>query len=273
MKIKLCLFAGFLTLCNLQAVPVTFEALPLGNPGTDGSTEYGTTGTYYWNGSDESGPFNTQGVQFDNSFTDFGSYTAWNGFAYSNTTDNTTSGFGNQYSAAAGSGADGSAQYAIAYLTPTVSLSFDSPFDFSGGKGVKLTNTTYAALDMQDGSSFSKKFGGATGTDADWFMLSITGSIGGSTTGTVDFYLADFRSANSAEDYILTDWTFADLSSLGNIDKLEFNLSSSDSGAYGMNTPSYFAMDDLGVIPEPSTMISLLFGAVTLFHFLRKGRA
>jgi len=34
------------------------------------------------------------------------------------------------------------------------------------------------------------------------------------------------------------------LSSLGNLDSLSFTLSSSDNGAFGMNTPAYFCIDD-----------------------------
>jgi len=273
-RLDLALITGLYSLTIASAVPVTFEDAPLGNPGTDGSTEYNSSGRYYWNGSDASGSFTSGGATFPNTFTDWGGgSTSWAGFAYSNTTDTTTGAYSNQYSAIAGSGQGGSSTYAVSYASPSPTLTFDSAFDFTSGKGMYLTNTTLTALDMQNGSAFSKVFGGASGTDPDWLRITIDGKNGGASTGSVDFYLADFRSANSAEDYILTSWTFVDLSSLGSVDQLDFSMSSSDNGSFGMNTPAYFALDSIGVIPEASTLASLLFGALLLIHVLRRRRS
>ena len=47
------------------------------------------------------------------------------------------------------------------------------------------------------------------------------------------------------------DWVLVDLSGLGTVAALEFELASSDNGPFGMNTPSYFALDDLMFVPEP----------------------
>ncbi|MBM4092135.1 MAG: DUF4465 domain-containing protein, partial [Planctomycetes bacterium] len=121
--------------------------------------------------------------------------------------------------------------------------------------GAYFTNTTYAALSMRDGDSFSKKFGGELGSDPDWFLLKISGlNAGGGVTGTVDFYLADYRFADNRQDFIVDTWTWVDLSSLGEVSSLKFDLSSSDTGDWGMNTPAFFAMDDLVSAPEPSTL-------------------
>lgn len=186
-------------------------------------------------------------------------YDSWSGWAYSKATDAVTPGFGNQYSSIAGGGADGSASYVVGYQ-PFVgewALMFDSAEDFSG-RGLYATNTAYAALAMQYGETPAKKFGGASGNDADWFKLTIEGWNGATSTGSVDFYLADFRFASNSQDYILNSWAFVDLSSLGTLNKLTFGLSSSDNGLYGINTPTYVALDNVGAVPEPSTWI--LFG-------------
>ncbi|MFP5471550.1 MAG: DUF4465 domain-containing protein, partial [Bacteroidia bacterium] len=63
--------------------------------------------------------------------------------------------------------------------------------------------------------------------------------------GTVEFYLADYRFSDNSQDYIVDDWTLVDLSSLGNVSKLKFMLNSSDVGAWGMNTPAFFVLDEL----------------------------
>jgi len=261
------------TLCGLIAViialgtgrslgsTVTFEGLPLGNPGTDGSTEYGTTGTYYWKGSSGSGSFTTQGATFVNTYDAL--YDSWDGFAYSNTVDTTTGGYGNQYSAIAGGGAGGSSVYAVGYqpFSGVWSMTLASAQNFSG-RGMFVTNTTYDALDMENGSGFTKKFGGASGNDPDWFKLTIQGWNGGSSVGSVDFYLADFRFSNNAQDYIVKSWQWVDLSSLGTVDELTFALSSSDTSTFGMNTPAYFALDNVeAAVPEPSAGLLLLLSA------------
>ena len=116
---------------------------------------------------------------------------------------------------------------------------------------------------MLEGSGFSKKFGGSTGNDADWFLLTITGKDAyGNITDTVDFYLADYRYENNSSDYIVDSWEYVDLGGLGAAKSLEFLLSSSDTGGYGMNTPAYFAMDT--VIPEPATVILFSLGGLLL---------
>jgi hypothetical protein len=200
----------------------------------------------YWNGADGSGGFTSGGASFNNFYDDtFGPY--WEGFAYSNMTDTQTRGYDNQYSAITASGVNGSSNYAVAYTagfygtTPTVT--FVEPITVSGAY---FTNTTYAFWTLMEGDAFAKKFGGETGDDPDWFKLTITGKDGeDNPTGTVDFYLADYRFGDNTRDYIVHQWTWVDLSSLGDVKSLAFTLTSSDTGDFGMNTPGYFAMDHL----------------------------
>jgi hypothetical protein len=216
----------------------------------------------YWNGADGSGGFTSGSVYFDNYYDEtFGS---WAGFAYSNITDTTSSGFSTQYNAIAGSGQGGSANYGIGYMDsyntifPTLHLDQTQTIDY-----IYVTNINYAYYSMQDGDAFAKKFGGSTGDDPDWFLLTITGiDQGGGTTGTVDFYLADFRFENNDLDYILNTWQPVDISTLGIVESLQFSLTSSDTGDWGMNTPAYFAIDT--IVPEPATVILLGFGVLLI---------
>jgi len=239
----------------VNASVVTFDDNPLAPNSHWGGAGSGETG------------FSSGGVDF---YHNDGEY-SWNGFAYSNMTDTTTAGYENQFSAYTGKGVNNSANYAIAALSldwssypavvSPVSITFSSETIVAGGY---FTNTTYAALDMLQGSGFSKKFGGADGSDQDWFLLTITGKdAGGSVTGTVDFYLADYRFENNNDDYIIDGWEYVALDSLGIVKALEFSLSSSDVGGYGMNTPAYFTMDNL-VIPEPATVILFSLGGLLL---------
>ena len=64
--------------------------------------------------------------------------------------------------------------------------------------------------------------------------------------------LADFRSNNSSEDYILKTWKWVNLLPLGDIDSLSFSYRSSDVGQFGMNTPGYFCMDNFTTKDAPA---------------------
>ena len=195
----------------------------------------------FWNGSDQSGSFKSGDITFYNSYNAEWSY--WSGFAYSNITDVTTAGFENQYSAITGRGSQGSSTYAVCYSTPLAEAQFNTTTKVSG---LYVTNSTYAWWSMKNGDQFSKKFGGESGSDPDFFKLMIEAlNEDGKPMDTVYYYLADFRFADNSKDYILNKWTWVDLSELTEAYKLRFSLSSSDNSYGFMNTPSYFCIDDL----------------------------
>ncbi|MBN1554398.1 MAG: DUF4465 domain-containing protein [Phycisphaerae bacterium] len=203
---------------------------------------------------------------------------SWDGFVYSNETDTTTAGYTNQFSAITGGGVGGSENYGVSCIPlnwmggtydpiPRTISAMDAAYDATLD-GFYVTNTTYAYLSMLNGDSVAKKFGGTTGDDPDYFKLIIKGidAMGEYTASTVDFYLADFRFTDNSQDYIINEWTWVDTSGLGDVIGLEFSLDSSDSGAYGINTPTYFAMD----VPEPATMSLLAIGAMALLRRRRR---
>lgn len=172
--------------------------------------------------------------------TGFGTYYQDYGFVYSNMTDSVTSGYGNQYSAKAGTGYN-SHNYAVAYYADNF-LKLTGAAVGKNVNGFYTTNNTYAYNSMRDGDQFAKKF---TNADKDWFKMTVYGYQNGQRKAdSVDFYLADFRFADSTQDYIVRNWTWVDLTSLGHVDSLEFMLTSSDTGSFGMNTPAYFCMDN-----------------------------
>lgn len=212
----------------------------------------------YWNGSDGSGGFASGSAWFSNNYDT--TYGSWDGFAYSNISNTSAKGWTSQYNAITGGGQGGSANYAIGYIglitPPTMTL--DEPMIVSG---LYVTNDNYAYYSMLKGDSFAKKFGGPTGNDPDWFLLTMTGiDATGAVTGTVDFYLADFRFKDNSMDYIVNDWQYVNLASLGVVKSVEFNLSSSDMSTWGMNTPGYFAIDT--VVPEPASLAMLAFAGM-----------
>jgi hypothetical protein len=207
-------------------------------------------GQDYWNGSDLSGGFTLGTATFSNLYNS--TYSSWSGFVYSAVTDNTTAGYGNQYSAFPGTGASGSAQYGIWYLDGTITFTNSKIVD-----SIKVSNDTYTAISMRDGDPYAKQFGSIYAADGttvdgtngeDWFKLTITGwNENGDSISSVDFYLADYRFSDNSMDYIVDSWKNIDLSAFGWVKKLTFSMSSSDIGMFGMNTPGYFVVDNIVV--------------------------
>lgn len=208
---------------------INFEELAIGSSG-------------YWNGSDGTGGFTSGNAEFVNRYDP--DWNAWSGFAYTNHTDITTPGYDNQYSSIAGSGADGSSQYAVYYfMGSTDTIRFNIPEKVTR---ISLSNTTNAYLAMLNGNPFARKFGGESGNDPDWFKVVLTGvDTKGEVAGKVEIFLADFRFSNNTLDYISNVWTNIDLSALGFLKALVIEIASSDTGQYGINTPAYLCMDNL----------------------------
>ncbi len=197
------------------------------------------------------------GVYFGNSFDErFGGF--WNGFAYSRVRDVTTAGFTNQYAAyhlpGVGSDVSGTGNYAIAYAGNQTFFNLPS---LSRIESVFLTNSTYSALSMLNGDSFSKKFGGDDGNDPDFFAVVFNGFDGlngtGNLMGSNRVYLADYRFDDNSLDYLIDQWTEFEMDSLGAVRSVSLVFESSDVGQFGINTPTFVAMDNLSfvAIPEP----------------------
>jgi hypothetical protein len=261
MKVSLhAAFAAFLATALFTGMPaargsiVTLEDVPL-------------TGPYAQDWRPANG-FTSSGAFFNNDYNaGFGS---WADFALSRVIDNTTEGFGNQYAAfapargaGAGAGLNGSLQYAVGYVSDFSPL---PRVTFAQGERpltLAITNTTYGALSMRNGDGYGKKFGGTSGNDPDFFKLTISGrDASNGLTGTLEFFLADYRFGNNASDYIVSDWTTLDVSGFGLATRaLEFTVTSSDNDPqFGIKTPAYFAVDNITTVPEPATAVLLLLG-------------
>ena len=115
-----------------------------------------------------------------------------------------------------------------------------------------VTNTTYALNCYIDGNGLTAKIG-----DDDWVKLVATGyNVTGTKTGETYIYLCN------GPDNIVMDWTKWDLSGLGKINKVTFNVTGSSDNGYGFSQPAYFAYDDVAVrfeknrVPAESVALS-----------------
>ncbi|KAA6330304.1 hypothetical protein EZS27_020973 [termite gut metagenome] len=184
-------------------------------------------------------------LQFDHYYynSDGGSFGG--GFTYTNSTDNSTPGYLN-ISAFTAKGHSGDT-YLTAYIDNRFALSQIT--NLQSGKykftGAWVTNSTYAYLAVKEGDD-----GGGEGsmikgkfTAGDYFILTATGYDNNDTPiGEVSFYLADFRNGKSN---VVNNWSWIDFTPLASAEYIKFEMFSTDTGTYGMNTPSYFCMDDI----------------------------
>ena len=264
---------------------IDFEGLPFGaggfyngdidagSPLRDNYTIIGTGDNF---GVEETRQlWSTGGASFNNNYTkDFGS---WSGWSLSNVQNTTTPGRGNQYASRPGGGSNGTGginngNYAVAFDSGAF---FNLPNN-TIALSARVTNTTYAALSMQDGDAFAKKFGGVSGNDPDFFSATFTGFDAqggtGATTGSLEVLLADYRFDNNSQDFLLSNWINIDLTSLGSAKSIGITFASSDVGAFGINNPTYLAFDDLVVsaVPEPSSLA--IFGAIAILGAWRSRR-
>lgn len=183
--------------------------------------------------------------------TSFG-YSYWSyGFAYSNRRDSAKAGLAGEYSARPGSAFSGN-NYVVSYGANNI-VRLTGAAQGQSLSGVYVTNNNYAYYSMLNGDAYARKFGDTTGTNSglpqgsypDYYKMVFRGYQNGTLkSDSVEFYLADYRAANAAADYIVKDWKWVSLTALGHVDSVQVTLRSSDMGPFGMNTPAYFCMDN-----------------------------
>lgn len=184
--------------------------------------------------------FEDQNIQLPNDYDP--DFDAWQGWAISSMTDTDTRGFSNQYSAITGTGFF-SDNYVVAgtFRGGSVVKFIDGP---TASLGMMVTNSTYAYYSMLEGDAFAKRFGGESGNDPDFFLMSARAYYGDSlSTDSLVIYLADYRFEDNSKDFLMNQWTYFDLSPLGEPDSILLRVWSSDTGLFGINTPAYFCMD------------------------------
>ena len=239
-KILLLSFMVFVTVFAFAQDPATFEDVQLGSNGIwvapeEGENELPSGGWIFTN-------------------YNYTSWGYWGGFTASNRTDLNQSGLDAQYTAASGCGYDGSTNYAVSYTMGVQTEVYAADGQSHTVTGCYVTNNLWTYQDILQGGYGELPYGGTTGNDPDWFKVTATGKdANGQVVGTLDFYLADYRFSNNEEDYVLNTWEWFDLSPLGSVATISFDLSSSRGSGYNMITPAYFCMDNFnggGAAPD-----------------------
>ena len=188
------------------------------------------------------GAFRSKDVIFTSNWNSEYNYSD-GGIYPSNLNDSITTGIMNQYSAYPK--ADGN--FAVVHYSEYSAQWYGNMASFvlpeaTMIESVKVANTTYtywAIKNGDDGFGACRAF-----QDGDWFKVTFTGyNMCGEKLGSVDYYLADFR---DGKQFIEDSWATVDLTSFGRYAyRVEISFSGTDIGEYGLNTPTYCAIDDI----------------------------
>lgn len=179
--------------------------------------------------------------RFDNQYN--ATYNSWKGFAYANWKTNAYDmniGYGNQYRNVVGGGADSSASYAVVFDTAVMEYVVDT----LGGMeivGMYVTNNVMTRQSVLEGDDFA----GEPFHEGDYFKMLVHGQAPDGSVKTLEYYLADYRSQDTAEHYLVNHWEWMDLSSLGKVKRLGFSFDASRRNAYGLLTPTYAMLDNI----------------------------
>ena len=97
--------------------------------------------------------------------------------------------------------------------------------------------TTYTLNSIINGDGYTKSLVSQKGS----LWITATGyDADGNETGSVQFDLCK-------DGVYVSDWTKFDLSALGKVVMVVFDMDGTDKGNWGLNTPAYFAYDDVAV--------------------------
>lgn len=166
------------------------------------------------------------------------------GFDVSNVTDESYNDYSFPLAAQPFSGANGTENYAVGFVNidfmgedPSITIPLEATFENIPDDYVLdhlyISNGIIAYNYIQSNYPHQEFY----------LDLVINGYNGDHLIDSIIVSLADYRN-NAAQ--VLDDWLKVELNTLANADRLTFDLRSNDNeGGYGINTPAYFAMDEI----------------------------
>lgn len=215
-----------------------------------------------WSGVYTDGDITSQGFVFSHDVP-YAGFEYYEGFIVSRSSDNanhTPEWTTNQWGCMAQGGADEegntvagkpylinfySSYSANTYGSSSIARSDNSSFK---PEGCYVCNHpwTYYDCTVGEGTASPLEEGG-------YCKITFHGYLGGVETNTVDFYLASRQAVDingdglldSNDDFTLSQWSWCDLTELGEVEVISITMESTDVGEYGMNTAAYVCIDGL----------------------------
>ncbi len=158
--------------------------------------------------------------------------------------------------------------YLVAFYSPYMSA---RPVDvvFNDGKlydpqSVYINLNSYTFYSILLGDGYARAF-----TNNDALTLTIHGVAADETEKTVAVSLASCSTGNLTT---ARGWKYVDLSTRGTVNELYFTIDTTDTGAYGANTPLYFCLDKLCVTPAQGSEAALVMADQTVINYDRASK-
>jgi len=198
-----------------------------------------------------SGTFLTGSFELTNYY--MADWNSWSWFGYSSREGDSYNGLADQMVCAAGSGLNGSQNFGVSfmgeYYGPTL-LRFTNSEEPQVIPGLWVTNTAWVKDAVLNGDGMSDAF-----AQGDYCSVKVSGILpDGTYTEPAEIILADYRPEQEIDRYLLDTWQWQPLSQLGAVTGLRFEFFSTKSNSYGITTPSYVCLDNLGdKMPVEST--------------------
>jgi hypothetical protein len=270
MKIFYCLLVsavfafGVSATANAQTTIVDFE---------DVGASLASDSAY--RGEDLAGGYSSGPIDFPTNYN--ATFDSWNGAAYSNRNSWTLGGtsgfeefqFGNDTvvaspTGASGNGFNGSDTWGVMFgFAPN-----EARFEIEDGfqlQSLQINNTRTTAHVLENGNSAARPFGVGDSFDVIFNSIRVD-VVNGVEEVTVLASSDPFNLANGTS--IVRDWTLVDLvgSGVENASMIGLEFLSTDVGMFGINTPTYVAIDNLAIVavPEPSSLIVLALGLMAV---------
>lgn len=231
----------------------------LSNYSLTSSNGTSTNGGYYWNQTYSDSLFTSGIFTFSHTGGLTSGYNYWDGFTVSNvadthnygTTSSSSGWIDHQWGCMA---VNISANFLVGYwgyykddqsgLTTFSESGYSNWVKIGNGsatygaKSVKVAIHPWPYYGILYGDGFATPF-----TSGGQFTLKVYGvNSSNQFVGPVTY---SFVNSTSRVTSINNEWTSVNISSLGNVKYLMFQMSSSDSGSYGMNTAAYFCLNNI----------------------------
>lgn len=216
------------------------------------------------------------------------SYSTWWGFTASNSADNSvrdnyvTYQYSNMAKGGIALNDDGSVKmdefgapvvsadmpYLVAFYSPfmsrrPVTMTFEDSKSYEA-VGVYVSLNSWTFYSLLYGDSFARAF-----TNGDKYTLTIHGVAPDETEKEVEVTLGSFSNGDLTAS---KGWKYVDLTSLGVVNELYFTIKSTDSGAYGDNTPAYFCLDKLMVKEDTSSAVAHIASSSAVIKYDRASK-
>lgn len=202
------------------------------------------------------GSFFSGSFEFNNLY--MADWDSWSFFGYSNHTSTSFSSYvTDQWNSAVGHGVDDSANYGVVFISPYMGKTLTTLSNAPQGQvipGMYITNSAWVVDAILHGDGLSD----GPFALGDKLTLQLTGTAEDGSVTTLETLLADYTTENEQDRWYLDSWQWIDLSKLGSIVSLEWNITSTRNNAGGMTTPAYVCIDNLGgsrPVAEGSTVL------------------